>query len=387
MTQTTEAKFKGEIMYPNLFSPIRSKSGLYFKNRLIQPPNIKGHANSDGSVNQRTIDNYYTEASGGAAAICVMASYVRIDGRGFIGQLAIDREEVVGGLADLAYAIKRGGALAGIQLFHAGAIADPRRNNYHPPISATSFPCFRNPNIKTHELNHDEIKEVIDAYAAAAGRAKEAGYDYVMVHANHGSLPHQFLSPTFNHRSDEYGKDKLLFSQRIFERVKEVVGDDYPIFWRMSAEEFAGVGEDGSQLGYHLDLMLNEYVPRYIGWGVDVLDVSAGGIMNDEALSYTIPPMYMPRATNVKYAEVVRKLAAPKGVLVTGVAKIMYPEIGEVALRNGQCDLINIARPMFADPEFPKKLLRGGRTRLEAALPVTGVVQPISLTIIQQCVL
>ena len=192
------------------------------------------------------------------------------------------------------------------------------------------------------EMTVEEIDDVIESFARAAYRAKLAGFDGTEIHGTHGYLLAQFHSPYFNKRGDAYGRDRALVPLRVAERVRQAVGDDFVVGYRMSAEERVPGGvriEDAQALGRRLQEA-----------GIDYLHVSAG---IQERTEDFIPPIYRPAGPLVRLAEAVRTAVT---VPVIAVAAIHDPEIAEEAVASGKADLIAIGRALIADAQFPSKI-------------------------------
>lgn len=325
------------------FTPIRVGK-LTIKNRLVAAPMVMNHATEDGHVTPRMIEYYESKAAGGFGLIHVEASYIRPDGNMFGRMLGIYDDRQVPGLSEIAEAIHHHGACCTIQPVFGGRCA-PRRFTGVQPVapSSTTPPLSEAP----RELSVAEILELVDCWAQAGRRAKEAGFDGVMIHGAHGFLIPQFVSPYTNHRSDEYGRDRYLLVKQVVTAVRRAVGPDFPIFYRVSADEFLGPA------GQTIDETANVYAPLLESLGVDCIDVSAGV---QERVFYNIQPLYSPRATIFHLAERVReKVQIP----VIGVGRINDPLLIERLLAQGKVDMIALARQSLADPQLPNKMRAG----------------------------
>jgi len=321
------------------------------KNRIIVAPMMKGISHDDGWVTDKLIEAYSVEARGGAAAITVGASNIRPEGQGFRRQTSITDDSKLSGLQLLSSAIQRNGAKAFIQLFFSGAIPSPLKVlRGLMPVSPTKRPCFLDPNFMCREPDDEEIWEIIDSYGLAAARAKEAGFDAVDIHAGHGGLHQQFLSPLFNQRTDIWGQEKEKFGLEIIKSIKEHAGEDFPIIWRISLDEKSGPE------GFSDKESLEKWIPMWEEAGVASFHVSAGGIMSTDALAYAVPPIYFPKACLIRYAKaVMKKTSLP----VIGVAKIMDAPLARSVIERGSADIVAVGRPVSADPEFPNKVFEG----------------------------
>ncbi|MBW2370610.1 MAG: NADH:flavin oxidoreductase, partial [Deltaproteobacteria bacterium] len=324
---------------------------LQLKNRIIVAPMMKGISDDDGWVNDKVLEAYETEARGGAAAITVGASNLRPEGQGFRRQTSIADDSKISGLQMLAYTIKRSGAKAFIQLFHSGCIPSPRKVlRGLLPISPTKRPCFLDPDFICREPDEKEIREIIDDYGEAAARAREAGFDAVDIHAGHGGLIQQFLSPLLNQRTDIWGQEKEKFGLEVIKAMKKYAGDDYPIIWRISLHEQSGPG------GFTDKDSLEKWIPLWEKAGVAAFHVSAGGIMSTDALAYAVPPIYFPMAALIRYAKAVKAISK---LPIIGVAKIMNAQLARSIIDRGSADIVAVGRPITADAEFPNKVLSG----------------------------
>lgn len=329
--------------FHKLFEPARLGT-MELKNRLVMPPIATNYGSEEGFVTQRTIDYYQERAKGGVGLIIVEFTCVDSPvGRATPRQLLIDDDKFIPDLARLAEAIRQHGAKAALQIHHVGRQARSIVTG-HQPVAPSPIPAPGGELPK--ELTIPEIEAIVDRFAQGAERAKRAGFDGVEIHAAHGYLISQFLSPLSNQRRDDYGGDtenraRLLLE--IIEAARGRVGKDYPLWCRLSALEF---GVDGG-----ITLEETQLVARLAErYGVDAIHVSA------HALGFgRRPPMAQPVAAMLPLAEGVKKVVA---VPVIAVSRIP-PDIGESALREGKADFIAIGRGLIADPHLPRKVALG----------------------------
>ena len=219
---------------------------LELRNRIIMPPMTTNLA-SEGFVTDQTKNYYEARAKGGVGMIMVEDAIVDSAlGRHTARDLHIDDDKFLPGLTRLANSIKAHGSRAFLHLSHAGSRAGRILNGYlyltdgRIPVSPSSIAWPFVGYVVPRELTIDEIEELIEKFAIAALRAKEAGFDGVGVHCTHGWLINQFLSPASNKRNDEYGKDfegRMRFPLRIIEEIQKRVGQSYPLLCRISGEE------------------------------------------------------------------------------------------------------------------------------------------------------
>jgi len=331
---------KGEFSTSKVFEPIKVGT-LEIKNRIVAGPMVMNHATEDGHVTPRMIDYYAAKARGGFGLVHVEASYMRPDGNMFSRMLGVYSDRQLPGLNEIVEAIHAYGAKCTIQLVHGGRVSHPRITGQQPLAPSDNTPPLA---AKPRGLTVKEIEELVQCYARAAVRAKEAGFDGAMIHGAHGFLIAQFVSPHCNKRKDNYGKDRYLFVKQIVEACRAAVGADYPLFFRISADEFLG------DEGLTIEETKKHYAPLLQELGIDCIDVSAG---IQERVYYNIQPLYTPRANILYLAEEVKKVV---NVPVIGVGRINDPRLVKQVIETGRVDMISLARQSLADPELPLKM-------------------------------
>lgn len=329
-----------------LFSPLKIKS-IEFKNRIAVAPMCQ-YSSEDGFANDWHLVHLGSRAIGGAALIIQEATAVSPEGRITPDDLGIYKDDHLPKLAQITDFIRSNGAVAGIQLAHAGRKAShtsPWNGGKQIPVAEDGWQTVSAGNIPfkaTEEppaaLDKKGILKVIDDFASGARRALTAGYQVAEIHAAHGYLLHQFLSPLSNNRSDEYGgsfENRVRLLVEVVEAVKEVWQKDYPLFVRISGTDWADGGWDMEQSVKLAVLLKNK--------GVDLIDCSGGGLVPDAKVP--VKPGYQ-----VPFAERIRKEA---GILTGAVGLITTAQQAEDILINGQADMILMARQMLRDPYFP----------------------------------
>lgn len=313
----------------NLFSPYKIKN-LELKNRIVMSP-MSMYACKDGSglVQDWHRIHYPARAVGGVGLVIIESTAVTKQGRMGPTDLGIWEDGQVEGLRDLVNLIKGQGAAVGMQLNHAG-----RKAKIDDPIAAPSSIAFSKGGKVPEELTKTQINQVVEAFGQSARRCTEAGFDVVEIHAAHGYLLHEFLSPVTNYRTDEYGgspEDRFRILKEVIEKVQsEWMG---PLFVRISATDQA---ESGNTI---------EDSIVYAKWlkelGVDLIDVSNGLLTPAKAKTF---PGYQ-----VLYAESIRKEAE----IATGaVGKVIQPEQAEEIISNGRADLVFIGRELLVNPHW-----------------------------------
>lgn len=321
---------------PGLLDPIRIRS-MELPNRLVMPPMANRFATEDGEVTERLLSHYRERASG-VGLVIVEYSYVIPAGRSGVYQTGIHSDAVIPGLTLLAKTVQELGAKIAIQLNHGGAKALSV-----PALGAPAGPsavAMPNSNIVPRELSVDEIGDIVVAFGKAAVRAVEAGFDAVELHGAHGFLVNQFTSPLTNRRSDGYGgslENRMRLALEIVAEVRSRVGSDYPILFRLGADDMMKGGltvEEGQRIAVAL-----------VEAGVDVVDVS-GGHGGSQNIGLTGQGYLVPLAEKIKRVV---------GVPVIGVGGITEPEFADRVIREGRVDLAAVGRAILHDPEWARK--------------------------------
>jgi 2,4-dienoyl-CoA reductase-like NADH-dependent reductase (Old Yellow Enzyme family)/thioredoxin reductase len=315
------------------------------RNRFVSAPMERNYCEIDGTVTDRYVDYLARRARGGAALVFSEASYVRADGKGRRRQMGADVDARIPGIARLAEAVHAEGALVGVELNHGGRTAQAAVSGYLP-VAPTAIPCEVVGGDMPQVLETDDIHDLVQSYGDAAARCRAAGVDVLSLHGGHGYLIHQFLSPAYNHRDDEFA-DPVLFLNLVIAAVRRAA-PDLTLGLRFSA--FEGIPEG-------LDASATLALMRRVDTGsLDFLDVSAG---NYEAGQWIIQPGEWPRGLLAPYAAPYRSFGLPVGV----AGRISTPEVAAGIVAGGQADFVSMARTLHADPDFPNRALAGQRYR------------------------
>lgn len=340
---------EGETMsnYPNLFKPIRFRN-LEIRNRIFVPPMHSNQASDRSEVTEEMVRYYENMARGGAGLITIEAC--DIDGlRRYMPKMfGIYDDETAAGLARITEAVHRHGAKVSAQLIQAGAFASSAISGVMP-LSASPIPHIWNRADLPIEMNHHDIADYIQKYVDAARRAKKANCDSVEIHCAHThGLLGNFLSPTMNKRTDDYGGDingraRLLLE--VVQAVRDEVGEDFPVSVRLSADEM----EPGSNR-----LIETMYVAQLLEKiGVDYIDFSNGSLFDSGTL---LPPTGKPTAINVPYVEKIKSMVS---IPVGCPGRIKEPWIADMLIAAGKLDFVYMGRAIMCDPELPNKAIEG----------------------------
>ncbi|WP_316797070.1 NADH:flavin oxidoreductase/NADH oxidase [Pedobacter agri] len=329
-----------------LFSPLNLKD-VTLKNRIVISPMCQYSA-IDGFANDWHLVHLGSRAVGGAGLIIQEATAVVPEGRITHADLGIWKDEHLEKLKQIVSFIHENGAIAGIQLAHAGrkASCDLPWNggeqlaygeNSWTPVGPSPIP-FKKDQVTPHELSISEIQDIVFAFRAAAKRALDAGYKVVEIHAAHGYLLHQFFSPLSNNRTDVYGgsfENRIRLVIDVVEAVQSVWPETLPIFVRISATDWTENGWNEND-SLQLAAVLKDR-------GVDLIDTSSGG---------NVPDAFIPAGPNyqVPFADKIRNEI---GIYTGAVGVIVDPQQAEDILQEDKADLIFIARESLRDAYFP----------------------------------
>lgn len=335
--------------YPTLFSPANINQ-LTLKNRLVMTPMGCGLANTDGTITDEFIAYYAERAKGGAALLYTEVACVNSEhGRRAFRQIWLTDESQLPMLRKLTETIHQYDCAIFPQLLHPGVVSSNAANEGRPlpgPSGVTSK--FLRQEARAFEV--DELKSLIQDYAKSAILAKRAGFDGVEIHAAHHYLLHEFLSPYFNKRTDEYGgcfENRCRLLLEIIDAVRTAVGKDYPISVRVSAEDYMG---DES---YHLEeiLKLCQLLEQHT---VDVISVSAGGM--DNGRSHSLEPITYQQGWRRHLSKAIRTMV---NIPVISTTVIRDPDYAEQLLNEGYLDFVGMGRSFLADPQWPAKAAAG----------------------------
>jgi 2,4-dienoyl-CoA reductase (NADPH2) len=327
-------------MYDQVFMPY-TIGKVALRNRLTMAPLYLGYAGEGGTVSKLFLEHYRLMARSGVALVVVENATIDYGkGRGSPRTLRVDTDDCLEGLAELAAAIQAEGALASLQINHAGRFAAVDH-----PLAPSPVETFgRVPRALTTE----EIRDIVGRFADAALRVKQAGFDMVELHGGTGYLLAQFVSPRTNRRKDAYGgtlEHRQRFVLEVVAAVKEAVGD-FPVGYRFLADEWLpdGLGLEESC----------RFAATVAAAGVSYLSVMGGTYE-----SFFLPHI-MERSRRAGYmvalAAAVRKAV---GIPVIAAGRIATGELAHRVIAEGSADLIGLARVLWADPEWPQKVREG----------------------------
>ncbi|MGI6469529.1 MAG: FAD-dependent oxidoreductase [Syntrophomonadaceae bacterium] len=359
--------------YPHLFSKLQI-GDITLKNRVVMGPMLVGYADQTGRVNENVIKYYEARAKGGAGLIIVEACCVDVPtGKEGAGQIHIDNADCIPGLTSLARTIKKYDCKAFVQLFHAGRQTSSQITGV-PPVAPTRKGLTPSREVP-RELSYSEIKNLINQFIKAADYAYQAGFDGVELHAAHGYLLNEFLSPKMNTRQDEYG-GSLQNRMRILLEIIAGIKLQHPslaISVRLNIDDFIPGGLQPEQ-----SVLIAQELEKH---GANLINCSCGTY---ESGLTSIEPASYPEGWRVYLAEKVKqRVQIP---VVTG-GMIYNPDFADKVIAEGRADLIFLGRSLLADPKWPIKAQRGKCEDIRPCIRCNGCINlhfagmPVSCTV------
>ena len=360
--------------YPHLFSPIKV-GPLTLKNRIEAAPVNISNLPMSGYPTAENIAIFEGKAKGGAAIVHM--GECRIDLKTGISHklcIALDDPEVLPYLHAATDAIKKHNAFAAVELIHPGTRANPEY--YDGPIWGPSAgPGHLGKDYS--ELDQATIDYIVERFGDAAEMAKLGGVDLVMIHAGHGWLLHQFLSPLNNRRTDKYGgslENRARITMEVIANIRKKCGKDFPIEVRMSGTEIV---EGGLTLQDQIEFA------KLLDGKVDLIHVTSGTFHVPSTNQHMIPNGFLPQGCNVYLAEAIKK--EMKHTPVVTVGALGDPELMESIIAEGRADIVALARPLLADPELPNKLKAGQAEKIFPCLRCMACISESFVPYVRYC--
>ena len=357
-------------------------NGMGLKNRLVRSATHEAMADDAGFPTDRLFKLYERLAKGGVGLIITGYTYVSHDGK-FKAMLGIDTDEHISRYRELVSQVHQNGAKIAMQINHCGRQTTKEMTGAQPiaPSAVKDNSLF----VLPREMTEADIERIIEAFAQAARRVKESGFDAVQLHGAHGYLINQFLCPHTNRRDDRWGgtlENRMRFVSGIYERTRKSVGDDYPVFIKLSAYDHMKNGlkpEEGIEIAKRMAEM-----------GIDGIEVSCGigedggsTLRGDIPFDVILDEWDMYRSKGVVFRFVMRKFG--KNIMkpipftqgynreVAGIIKkkvnvpiftvggMIDPAFMEDTIQSGEADYISLCRALVTDPNFPNKIREGAR--------------------------
>ena len=334
--------------YEKLLQPLQV-AGLRLKNRMLSAPTSLAELGPGEHYSDDNINYYKLKAAGGVALVSVGDVIVDLStGRSHPMQVGLDDPTAIPYLVKMADAIHSGGAAAEIEIDHGGALCDPVFIDGKNAIGPSGYVDAWGDEVL--EMTEEQIYDIAEKFGEAAATAKACGFDMVMIHAGHGWLLHQFISPVTNHRTDQWGgsiENRMRFPLLVVEKVRAAVGKSFPIDIRIS-------GSERMPGGY--DISTGIEIAKALDGKVDLIHVSAGSQQDEYSAVLMHPGAFQKHGENAGLAAEIKKHV--KTPVVT-VGAFSEPDKMEAFLEESGVDCIAMGRALIADPFLPRKIMRG----------------------------
>ncbi|WP_094602638.1 Metal reductase [Sporomusa silvacetica DSM 10669] len=335
-------------MFDHLFSPMKI-GNCEIPNRLVVPAMVVNMNKHEGMATDRYIAYHEEKAKGGWGLIITENYAVNEHAMGYPYIGGLYKEEQIPSHKKLTDTIHKYDSKIFCQIYHAGRQSKHEVNGNVQPVSSSPMICPWNKDMP-HELTVEEIQQIVKDFGITAQNVVKAGFDGVEIHAAHGYLIHQFLSPHSNKRVDEYGgnyANRTRILCEVMGEVRKAVGPDFPIQVRLSAEEYSPGGRT---------MFESRQIIRDIEkWGADSLNLTHGmyGVFSSVG---SVSSFFSSRGKNVHFAEEAKTLVK---IPVITVGRIQEPTMAEDIIMSGKADFVAMGRPSLADPHYPNKVKNG----------------------------
>lgn len=336
-----------------LFSPF-SLGSLRLRNRIVMAPMGTNFGREDGMITERAMNYYVERAKGGVGLIITESSPVNQQGRHRVRCMGAFDDKFIPGLRRFVDAVHENGAAIALQLIHAGRNTSEEITG-SKPLAPSPIPRFEGAPVPK-EMSLDEINQTVIDFGLMAYRAKEAGFDAVEIHGGHGYLINQFFSQRVNRREDVYGgstEKRGRFAIDVLKQVRKIVGDAFPVIFRLSAREMV-------EGGYEIEegLLWAKEIEKA---GANLLNVSGGSAESFYTVVQFVSPMSFPEGYLVPLAEAVKQVVT---IPVAIADRLNNPSLAEQVLNQGKADFIAVGRNFLTDPYWPKKAEKGDLDRI-----------------------
>lgn len=326
---------------------------LILRNRFIKSSTAESMAGDDGEVTPAMLHFYDAIARGGTGCIFLGHAYVYPSGKAHPRMTGLHKDSLLPGLRSLTETIHRHGGTVFAQLNHGGSRVEA---GYQEPVGPSEG-VHPTTELKARELTSGEIWEIIEAFGQAARRAKEAGFDGVLIHGAHGYLVNLFISPFTNRRADEWGGDssrRFRFLQEVYQAIRKAVGNTYPVAIKLGLKDDVEDGlslEEGVEVGCRLAEL-----------GIDAIEVSGGLPTKTAGASRSHIRSRDREAYFLSYAKALRPTVGPLPLSLVG--GLRSPDLMEEIIGQGWVDLVSLARPFICEPDLVTRIRAGRREPL-----------------------
>ena len=333
-----------------LFEETTIKS-MSLPNRFVRSATWEGMAADDGSCTSKLIETMLELARGGMGMIITGHAFVSPEGQAGPWQMGVHDDKLLDGLTQMANGVHEFKSKIVMQLAHAGAHAATQLTGQEalgPSVKQSEEgPLCR-------EISQEEIAKVIEAFTEGAERAKRAGFDGVQIHAAHGYLLSQFLSPFYNKRTDEYGgsvENRARIVMDILKAIRQVVGESYPVLVKMNSDDFVEGGFSSQEMIETASLLDNA--------GIDAIEMSGGNLAYSGKLSPVRAGKFDSPEKEVFYREAAKQYKQKMNVPLILVGGIRSLETAESLIEEGIADYISLSRPLIREPHLVNRWQSG----------------------------
>lgn len=332
-------------------------NGMSLSNRFVRSATWEGLADKDGTVTPKLIEMMVELVKGEVGLIISGYAFVSPEGKSGPGQLAVYDDRFVTGLKEMVKAVHSAGGKIALQIVHGGIFANSELTGLD--LIGPSA-CEKDSQPTCRPMSKENIKEIISAFTRAALRAKQAGFDAIQIHAAHGFLLSEFLSPAFNGRTDEYGgtlENRARLLLEVVRSIRKVIGTDYPILVKLNAEDFLENGMTRDE-AVQVSRMLEEA-------SVDAIEYSGGTVASPEKLTPPRPGMLKARENEVYYRENAKLYKQKVKIPLMIVGGIRSYQVADELIESGTADYIALSRPLICEPRLVRRWREGDLRKAE----------------------
>jgi 2,4-dienoyl-CoA reductase-like NADH-dependent reductase (Old Yellow Enzyme family) len=328
-------------------------NGMSLPNRFVRSATWEGLAGKDGSVTEKLIEKMVELARGEVGLIISGYAFVSPEGQTSSGQMAACDDRFIPGLKAMADAVHGAGGKIALQVVHGGSFALPKLTGLEPVGPSHGSPSSR-------ALKEEDMEGIVSAFAHAARRARTAGFDAVQIHAAHGYLLSQFLSPALNNRTDGYGgslENRARLLLEVTAAMRRTVGPEYPLLVKLNSEDFLDGGMTGEE-SVRVAAMLEKA-------SVDAIELSGGTALSPKKLMPPRPGILKTRKQEVYYRDAAKLYKKSVSIPLMLVGGFRSYETAREVIESGTADYISLCRPFIAEPGLVKRWRQGDHGKAE----------------------
>ena len=341
-------------------------NGMQLANRFVRSATWECMAAEDGSCTTKLVELMTSLAKGGIGMLITGHAFVRLDGQARPHQLGIYKDELIDAFKDMTHSVHNYDSQIVLQISHGGMFTNPKLIG-QTPLAPSKVDILSNSLCR--EMTNTEIEDIIVAFGQAASRAKEAGFDGVQIHAAHGFLLNQFISPAFNHRTDKYGgtvENRARIVKEVLKQVRAVVGETFPILVKLNSQDFI-------EGGFTLDDSLQAAIILQEN-GIDAIELSGGTIISGKLSPFRMGTI--PEDQEAYYRNEAKALKERLRVPLILVGGIRTFGVAERLVDEGYADYISMSRPFIREPNLISRW-KAGDLRKAKCVSDNGCVKAV----------